>query len=56
MQQIADWLEKLGMSDYAQRFAESDIDKMSEFDKGLGRRKDGPAHPDYLDEATCRIP
>ena len=25
MQQIADWLEKLGMSEYAQRFAESDI-------------------------------
>ena len=22
MQQIADWLEKLGMSEYAQRFAE----------------------------------
>jgi class 3 adenylate cyclase/tetratricopeptide (TPR) repeat protein/energy-coupling factor transporter ATP-binding protein EcfA2 len=26
MQQIADWLEKLGMAEYAQRFAESDID------------------------------
>jgi class 3 adenylate cyclase/predicted ATPase len=26
MQQIADWLEKLGMSEYAQRFVESDID------------------------------
>jgi class 3 adenylate cyclase len=26
MQQIADWLEKLGMSEYAQRFAENDID------------------------------
>jgi class 3 adenylate cyclase len=26
MQQIADWLETLGMSEYAQRFAESDID------------------------------
>jgi SAM domain (Sterile alpha motif) len=25
MQQIADWLEKLGMSEYAQRFAENDI-------------------------------
>ena len=24
MQQIADWLEKLGMSEYAERFAESD--------------------------------
>ena len=26
MQQIANWLEKLGMSEYAQRFAENDID------------------------------
>jgi class 3 adenylate cyclase/predicted ATPase len=26
MQEIADWLEKLGMSEYAQRFAENDID------------------------------
>ena len=26
MQQIADWLEKLGMSEYAQRFAENHID------------------------------
>jgi hypothetical protein len=26
VQQIADWLEKLGMSEYAQRFAENDID------------------------------
>jgi class 3 adenylate cyclase/predicted ATPase len=26
MQQIADWLNKLGMSEYAQRFAENDID------------------------------
>ncbi len=26
MQQIADWLEKLGMSEYARRFADSDID------------------------------
>ena len=26
MQQIADWLEKLGMSEYARRFAENDID------------------------------
>src|ERR1700758_3840659 len=28
MQQIADWLEKLGLSEYAQRFAENDIDFM----------------------------
>jgi hypothetical protein len=26
MQQIADWLEKLGMSQYAERFAENRID------------------------------
>ena len=26
MQQIAEWLEKLGMSEYAERFAESNID------------------------------
>jgi hypothetical protein len=26
MQQIAEWLEKLGMSEYAQRFAENRID------------------------------
>src|SRR5215469_17832292 len=26
MQQIADWLEKLGMSEYALRFADNDID------------------------------
>jgi class 3 adenylate cyclase len=26
VQQIADWLEKLGLSEYAQRFAENDID------------------------------
>jgi hypothetical protein len=26
MQQIADWLKQLGLSEYAQRFAENDID------------------------------
>jgi hypothetical protein len=26
MQQIGDWLKILGMSDYAERFAENDID------------------------------
>ena len=26
MQQIADWLEKLAMSEYARTFAENDID------------------------------
>ena len=26
MRQVAEWLEKLGMSEYAQRFAENDVD------------------------------
>ena len=26
MQQIAEWLEKLGMPEYAERFVENDID------------------------------
>ena len=26
MQQIADWLKKLGMSEYAERFAKNDIE------------------------------
>jgi hypothetical protein len=26
MQQIADWLKNLGMAEYAERFAENDID------------------------------
>jgi hypothetical protein len=26
MQQVTDWLEKLGLGQYAQRFAENDID------------------------------
>jgi SAM domain (Sterile alpha motif) len=26
MQQVSDWLEKLGLGQYAQRFAENDID------------------------------
>ena len=26
MQQVADWLEKLGLGQYAQRFAENEID------------------------------
>ena len=29
MQQIADWLEKLGMSEYAQLFADNSIDDVS---------------------------
>jgi hypothetical protein len=26
VQEIAEWLDKLGMSEYAQRFAENDVD------------------------------
>jgi hypothetical protein len=47
--QIADWLEKLGMSEYAQRFAENDIDTsilphlidqdLKEFGISLGHRR-----------------
>ena len=42
MQQIADWLRKLGMSEYAERFAENDIEidilpELTDHDlKGLG--------------------
>jgi class 3 adenylate cyclase len=49
MQQMADWLEKLGMSEYAERFAENDIDTsvlrhltdqdLKELGVSLGRRR-----------------
>jgi SAM (Sterile alpha motif) domain-containing protein len=35
MRQIADWLEKLGMSEYAKRFTESDIDTRDLTDQDL---------------------
>jgi hypothetical protein len=48
MQQIADWLQKLGMSEYARRFAENDIDVKllseltdSDFDRLAPRRSEG---------------
>src|SRR6266487_2561810 len=41
MQQIADWLEKLGMSEYAQRFAENRID----FTTSSGLDRSGPQRP-----------
>ena len=56
MQQIADWLEKLGMSEYAQRFAENKIDvsvlrhltdqDLKDVGVPLGhrRRAEGPRH------------
>jgi class 3 adenylate cyclase len=63
MQQIADWLEKLGMSEYAQRFAESDIDTsvlrdltdqdLKELGVSLGhRRKMLRAIAEFADDAS----
>ena len=37
MKQIAEWLEKLGMSEYAERFAENDIDINCSHQLVLGR-------------------
>ena len=55
MHQIADWLEKLGLSEYAQRFAENgvEIDVISELTDQdleklgvlLGHRKDLAGNP-----------
>ena len=46
MREIAEWLEKLGMSEYTQRFAENDIDVSeltdSDFDRlgvSIGHRR-----------------
>src|ERR1700720_3363542 len=49
MQQIAEWLEKLGLGQYAQRFAENDIDPsvlrdltdhdLEKIDVSLGHRR-----------------
>ena len=41
MQQIADWLRKLGMSEYAERFAENGIDLSSSRSNGSGPEKLG---------------
>ena len=41
MQQIADWLEKLGMSEYAERFAENRR-RVSVWSPWFGRRWLGP--------------
>jgi SAM domain (Sterile alpha motif) len=66
MQQIAEWLEKLGMSEYAQRFAENDVDisvlpHLTDHDlKELGAAPDArhyyrsPAQHRAL--AGCRLP
>ena len=56
MQQIADWLEKLGMSEYAERFAENAIDfsvfpDLTDQDLEKTRR---PARPSPQDFARHR--
>jgi hypothetical protein len=62
MQQIADWLEKLGMSEYARRFAENDIDSsvlphlsdqdLKEIGVSLGHRRKMLAAIAKLDNAA----
>ena len=58
MQQVADWLEKLGLGQYAERFAENDISfsvlpdltdqDLKDIGVSLGHRRqrhrDGPSH------------
>jgi class 3 adenylate cyclase len=63
MQQIADWLEKLGMSEYAQRFAENDVDiavlphlsdhDLKELGVSLGHRRKMLAVIAKLDETSA---
>ena len=55
MQEIGDWLEKLGMSEYGERFAENDIDlsvlphltdqtsRTSAFPSGIGGKCSRPS-------------
>jgi SAM domain (Sterile alpha motif) len=66
MQQIADWLEKLGMSEYARRFAENDIDSsvlphlsdqdLKEIGVSLGHRRKMLAAIAELDNASAAAP
>ena len=63
MQQIADWLEKLGMSEYADRFAENDVDiavlphlsdhDLKELGVSLGHRRKMLAAIAKLDETSA---
>ena len=65
MQQIADWLEKLGMSEYAERFVESDIDTsvlrdltdqdLKELGVSLGHRRKMLAAIAKLDETSAAV-
>ena len=57
MQQIADWLEKLGMSEYAQRFAENEIDFASYADLTDQDLKEiGVAYSDIGANCSARLP
>ena len=66
MQEIADWLEKLGMSEYAERFAENDIDTpvlrhltdqdLKELGVSLGHRRKMLAAISEVATATAREP
>jgi hypothetical protein len=47
MKQMADWLEKRGMSEYAQRFAENGID-VSDRSGPQGHRRIAPPSPKML--------
>ena len=55
MQQVADWLQKLGLEQYAQRFAENDInfgilpDLTDQDLKELGVASLGPTQQNLLD-------
>src|SRR6516225_3683398 len=65
MQQIADWLEKLGMSEYAQRFAQNDVDisvlphlsdnDLKELGVSLGHRRKMLAAIAKLDETLAAV-
>jgi len=52
MQQIADWLEKLGMSEYAQRFAENDIDFMVQLEGRYAKIYITAAGPSQISRST----
>ena len=65
MQQIADWLSRLGLGQYAQRFADNDIDAsilrdltnedLEKIGVSLGHRKRMLRAIAELDEAPCAL-
>jgi hypothetical protein len=54
MQQIADWLKTLGMSEYVERFAENDIDTSFALDAywKSGGGQSGVRNSPYADRNT----